>query len=100
MPYWLSLLAQAHLGNGDQESARATLDAAPVAATHRDERWWMPEVLLQSAALQRPAEAHATLARAIEMATGQSSQVLLRRCQDDLSALTVRGQRSAVRGTV
>jgi DNA-binding SARP family transcriptional activator len=102
MPYWLSLLAEAHLGHGDQDAARASLDAAQVAAAHHDERWWLPEVLRQSAALQPVTEAHATLQRAVEIAAGQSSLVLLRRCQDDLAALAapaVRDHRSAVRGT-
>jgi hypothetical protein len=99
MPYWLALLAETHLGQDDRDAARAALDAARVAAVHRDERWWLPEVLRRSAGLQPPEVARVTLRRAIEMAAGQSSLVLLRRCEDDLARLAVRGKRSAVRGT-
>jgi hypothetical protein len=99
MPYWLALLAETHLGQDDCDAARAALDAARVAAVLRDERWWLPEVLRRSAGLQPPEIAGVTLQRAIEMAAGQSSLVLLRRCEADLAGLAARGSRSAVRGS-
>ncbi|MFC9552627.1 ATP-binding protein [Rhodococcus sp. NPDC056960] len=45
MPYWLSLLAEVQIEVGDTDSARATLDAARIAAEQRDDRWWLPQVL-------------------------------------------------------
>lgn len=84
-PYWLSLLAETHIAGGDLDAARATLDAARVAAVQREERWWLPEVLRQAAALEPPAAALATLRRAAETAERQSSILLVRRCQQDLA---------------
>ncbi len=68
MPLWLSLLADAHRADGDGEAARAALDAARVAAVQHDDRWWLPEVLRQSAAWQPPEQASHTLAKAAVMA--------------------------------
>ncbi|BAH49506.1 ATP-binding protein [Rhodococcus opacus] len=45
MPYWLSLLAEVQIEVGDIGAARATLDAARIAAEQRDDRWWLPQVL-------------------------------------------------------
>jgi hypothetical protein len=90
MPYWLSLLAEALAEVGDSRSARATLDAAQVAAVQRDDRWWLPEVLRLAASLQAPAEARQTLLKAVDIASAQSSPRLLRRCEADLANLTVR----------
>jgi hypothetical protein len=103
MPYWLSLLAESHRARGDLAAARATLDAAQVAAAQHEERWWLPEVLRQVADLQPPADARMTLRRASELASSQSSRVLFARCEADLVALEgragsdVREERSSVR---
>ena len=100
MPYWLSLLAEAHLGTG-RPRRRAGEPSTPPR--------WRPRTATNAGgcrrcsvsrpALQPPAgrPGHACSARS-SMAAGQSSLVLLRRCEDDLAALGVRGQRSAVRG--
>ncbi len=51
MPYWLSLLADL-LTRGDRtDAARATLDAAVVAARAHDDLWWLPEVMRLRAAM-------------------------------------------------
>ncbi len=92
MPYWLCLLAEAHTARHDLESARAALDAARAAAAQHGERWWLPEVLRQSAALQPAGDARTTLQRGVDVAAAQSSVVLLRRCQDDLAAVAAGGR--------
>ena len=86
-PYWLSLLADTAIAQGDLTTARATLDAARVAAVQRNDHWWLPEVLRQSAKLQKPAEATQTLLDAAAMAHKQSSPRLARRCEEDLARL-------------
>lgn len=45
MPYWLSLLAEVQIDIGSTAAARATLDAALIAAEQHDDRWWLPQVL-------------------------------------------------------
>ncbi|WP_172651247.1 ATP-binding protein [Rhodococcus opacus] len=45
MPYWLSLLAEVQIDVGWRDAARATLDAARIAAEQHDDRWWLPQVL-------------------------------------------------------
>lgn len=96
-PYWLSLLAQTQSEMGDDEAARASLDAARIAAVQRDERWWLPEVLRLTAALQPADRAAQTLSRAGRMARSQSSAMLWSRCQEDLARLGVRASSDAVR---
>ncbi|RZL82874.1 MAG: SARP family transcriptional regulator [Rhodococcus sp. (in: high G+C Gram-positive bacteria)] len=44
MPYWLSLLAEVQIDVGDVDAARATLDAARIAAEQHDDRGWLPQV--------------------------------------------------------
>ena len=90
MPYWLSLLAEVHQRQGDTQAMRAAVDAAQVAALQHDDRWWLPEVLRQSASLQPSDVSAKTLQRAAAMATEQTSVALLRRCQVDLDRLGVR----------
>ena len=50
MPYWLSLLADLLARHERLEAARATLDAALVAARANDDLWWLPEVMRMRAA--------------------------------------------------
>jgi len=90
MPYWLSLLGDALSREGADEKARAVLDAALVAAQQRDDRWWLPEVLRQRAALDTGQRAVALVERGLLEATTQSSVELARRCAADLEALAVR----------
>jgi DNA-binding SARP family transcriptional activator/tetratricopeptide (TPR) repeat protein len=86
MPFWLSLLADL-LARGDQPgAARATLDAALVAAHTHDDRWWLPEVMRMRAAHDDDDGAISRLRSAAQMASAHGSTALLRRCQHDLAA--------------
>jgi DNA-binding SARP family transcriptional activator len=85
MPYWLSLLADL-LARGDQPgAARATLDAALVAAHTHDDRWWQPEVMRMRAVYDDGAAAISRLKSAAQMASAHGSTALLRRCEHDLA---------------
>jgi DNA-binding SARP family transcriptional activator/tetratricopeptide (TPR) repeat protein len=90
MPYWLWMVADLQRQDGDLAGAAATLDAAQAVAVSNDDVWWLPEVLRAQAALQPAARAATTLARAAQVAAGQSSARLLARCRDDLATLSVR----------
>ena len=90
MPYWLSLLADL-LTRGDRpDAARATLDAAVVAARAHDDLWWLPEVMRLRAAHDDEEAAVARLGSAARLASAHGSVALLRRCERDLRALGVR----------
>ncbi len=80
MPYWLSLLAQ----RTGPDRTRAVLDAAVASAVGRDDRWWLPELLRQRAALVDGPESAATLREALEVAEEQGSVTLAERCRHDL----------------
>ena len=85
MPYWLSLLADL-LARGDQPgAARATLDAALVAAHTHDDKWWLPEVMRMRAVYDDGAAAISRLQSAAQMASAHGSTALLRRCEHDLA---------------
>ncbi|MEP6665401.1 MAG: AAA family ATPase [Nocardioidaceae bacterium] len=84
LPYWLTLLAQTQHAAGDVAAARATLDAARVSASQRDDRWWLPEVLRELAALSDDQEASPLLKEAGAMALAQASPMLARRSHFDL----------------
>jgi tetratricopeptide (TPR) repeat protein len=85
MPYWLSLLA-AQLANGNQlEEARDTLDAALAAAKAHDDLWWQPEVMRMRAAYDKEQAAISRLRSAVQLASAQGSETLLRRCEHDLA---------------
>ncbi|MBH0122510.1 AAA family ATPase [Rhodococcus sp. CX] len=87
MPYWLTLLADLYRERpGD---ARATLDAATVAARARDDRWWLPEVMRMRAAYDAPPDAVARLRAAARLAGEHGSVALVRRCDRDLVGLGV-----------
>lgn len=90
MPYWLWLVADLQRRDGHLAGAAATLGAAEAVAVSNDDVWWLPEVLRAQAALQPAAQAAGTLARAAEVAAGQSSARLLTRCREDLAGLSVR----------
>jgi predicted ATPase len=86
MPYWLSLLADLSARHGRPEAARATLDAALVAARAHDDVWWLPEVMRMRAAHDGQQAAVSRLRSAAQMASAHGSVALLRRCEHDLAA--------------
>ncbi len=87
MPYWLSLLADLQAREGMADGARSSLDAAIVSANVRGELWWLPEVQRLRARFDEPAAAAARLGAALELASGQGSTALVRRCEASLAAL-------------
>jgi hypothetical protein len=90
MPYWLSLLADLLTRDNQPDAARATLDAALVAAQVHEDLWWLPEVMRLRAAHDSEEEAVARLRAAARLASAHGSLALLRRCERDLDALGVR----------
>ncbi|MEO7753098.1 MAG: AAA family ATPase [Terracoccus sp.] len=86
MPYWLSLVAELHLRDGNPAAAVAVLDAATSFATEHDDRWWLPEVLRARAALSPGSGSAVRLHHAMALARSQSSVTLLERCRADLDA--------------
>jgi tetratricopeptide (TPR) repeat protein len=84
MPYWLSLLADLKTRDNRPGAARATLDAALVAAHAHDDVWWLPEVMRMRAAHDDDATAIPRLRSATQMAAAHGSLALVRRCDDDL----------------
>jgi class 3 adenylate cyclase len=97
MPYWLSLLADLLAGNNRPDAARATLDAALVAAQDHDDLWWLPEVMRMRAAHDEEQAAVSRLRSAAQMASAQGVVALLRRCERDLAD---RGARLPASGVV
>ncbi len=86
MPYWLSLLADLSARHDQLDAARATLDAALVAARAHDDVWWLPEVMRMRAAYDGQQAAVSRLRSAAQMASAHGSVALLRRCEHDLAA--------------
>ncbi len=84
MPYWLTLLAQTQHAVGEVDAALATLDAARISAAQHDDKWWLPEVMREMAALSDQDEAVSLLREAHAIAVFQASPVLARRCVSDL----------------
>jgi DNA-binding SARP family transcriptional activator len=87
MPYWLTLLADAHTRLGNGPAAQAILAAAQSMSEQNEERWWQPEVLRRHAAFCDRPTARRMLTRAVRMTQEQGSVVLLGRCAHDLTVL-------------
>jgi hypothetical protein len=90
MPYWLALLADLSARTSNPGAARATLDAALVTATARDDLWWLPEVLRMRAAYDEEQAAVSRLRSGALMASQHGSVALLRRCEMDLMERGIR----------
>jgi DNA-binding SARP family transcriptional activator len=97
MPYWLSLLADLSARHHQPDAARATLDAALVAAQAHDDLWWLPEVMRMRARYDGGQAAIARLRSAAQLASAHGSAALLRRCEHDLAERGVRPQAPGVR---
>ena len=97
MPYWLSLLADLLTRDNQPGAARATLDAALVAAQAHDDLWWLPEVMRLRAAHDDEEAAVTRLRSAAELASAHGSVALLRCCERDLGT---RGVRISVPGVL
>jgi class 3 adenylate cyclase len=90
MSYWMSLLADLLARNNRLGEARATLDAALVAAQDHDDLWWLPEVMRMRAGYDEEQAAVSRLRSAAQMASAQGAVALLRRCERDLAGRGVR----------
>ncbi|HEY2220420.1 MAG TPA: AAA family ATPase [Actinomycetospora sp.] len=99
MPYWLSLVADLSAQLGQDESARATLDAALVSGRSRGDLWWSPEVMRMRAAFDDGSGAVTRLRSAVALAASQGSVALLRRCERDLAERGVPAAAPGVRPT-
>ncbi len=98
MPYWLSLLADLLARTGQRDAARATLDAAEVTGKSHDDVWWLPEVLRMRAMYDEDDQvALPRLRAAAALASAHGSVALLRRCERDIAARSVRSSPSSVR---
>ena len=89
MPFWLSLLADLLVRDNQPRAARATLDAAMIAAQAHDDLWWLPEVMRMRAVHDGKQAAIARLRSAAQLASAHGSIALLRRCEHDLAARTI-----------
>ena len=90
MPYWLSLLADLLARDNQRDAARATLDAALIAAQAHEDLWWLPEVMRLRAAHDDEEKAVTRLRSAARLASAHGSLALLRRCDRGLGAVGVR----------
>lgn len=90
MPYWLTLLADLQARSNRLDAARATLDAALIAAQAHDDVWWLPEAMRLRAADDEEQAAISRLRSAAQMASAQGAVALLRRCRGDLAGHGVR----------
>jgi tetratricopeptide (TPR) repeat protein len=87
MAYWLYLLADVMIREGDTAAARGIIDAALAEAEQHDERWWMPEILRARARLLSRDAAVPILRQAAILAMNQHSRLLQARCERDLAEL-------------
>jgi DNA-binding SARP family transcriptional activator len=81
LPYYLALLAEAHLRTGATQAGLDVVEAGLAHGRETNERWWDAELhrlraLLLLAAGAEPAEAEAALRRALEIARGQQARSL------------------------
>ena len=86
MPFWLSLLADLLVRDNQLGHARATLDAALIAAQAHDDLWWLPEVMRMRAVHDGKQAAITRLRSAARLASAHGSVALLRRCEHDLAS--------------
>ena len=82
----MSLAADLHADCGQPGTARATLDAAIATARAHDDLWWLPEVMRLRAAYDQPSGAR-RLRAAADLAAGQGSITLQRRCEASLAGV-------------
>jgi DNA-binding SARP family transcriptional activator len=81
LPYYLALLAEAHLRAGEADAGLAVVEEASACSRDTNERWWDPELhRLRAELLLRGgadvAEAETALGRALEVARGQAARSL------------------------
>jgi DNA-binding SARP family transcriptional activator/predicted ATPase len=100
LPYYLALLADAHLRAGEVEAGLAVVEEALAVGQETNERWWDAELLRLRAELllangAELASAEAALARALEIARGQGAKSLELRAAGALAGVWARSGREA-----
>jgi DNA-binding SARP family transcriptional activator len=75
-PYYLSILAEAHHAEGDDDRARAILGAALSTAHANEDRYWVPEIQRLIAEFGPEAEREDGLRVALDVARSQGSRSL------------------------
>ena len=75
-PFWLSLLAEVLVDEGDAERARRVLGEARAWAHEAGDRWWLAELWRLEARLADDDEAGGLLERALEVAAEQGATTL------------------------
>ena len=100
MPYYLALLADAHLRANQPDAGLAVVEEALSLGRETNERWWdaelhrlRAELLLAGGA--EAAEAEAALRRALEIARGQQAKSLELRAARALAGLWAASGRTA-----
>ena len=100
MPYYLALLADAHLRADETDAGLDVVEEALSRARETNERWWdaelhrlRAELLLRGGA--EAAEAEAALRRALEIARGQQAKSLELRAAGALARLWAGSGRTA-----
>jgi tetratricopeptide (TPR) repeat protein len=100
LPYYLALLADAHLRADEADSGLDVVEEALSHGRETSERWWdaelhrlRAELLLAGGA--PPAEAEAALTRALEIARGQQARSLELRAAGALAGLWAKAGRTA-----
>ena len=84
VPYWLGLIASAHLSLGRPEKAAATIEAAVLRSEASQERWCLAELLRMESgvrAAEPEGQPDASLARAREVAETQGAAAWLDRLE-------------------
>ncbi|HEX5465329.1 MAG TPA: AAA family ATPase [Candidatus Limnocylindrales bacterium] len=89
-PYWLTILAEAHLAAGRPEAAAAVIDAALATAHDNDDRWWLPEIHRLAGELRRGPDGEGHLRAALAVAREQGSTMLAGRARASLRARRAR----------
>jgi len=100
LPYYLALLAEAHLRAGEPAAGLELVEQALGRSRETNERWWDAELhRLRAELLLRggagPVEAEAALRRALEIARGQQARSLELRAAVSLAGLWAASDRAA-----
>jgi DNA-binding SARP family transcriptional activator/predicted ATPase len=100
LPYYLALLADAHLRAGEADAGLEVAEEALARSRETSERWWDAELHRLRAELllaggSEPGEAEAALRRALEIARGQQARSLELRAARTLARLWAASGRAA-----
>ncbi|MEO8107911.1 MAG: AAA family ATPase, partial [Actinomycetes bacterium] len=83
-PYYLSLLADVRLEQGQKAQAAAVIETALDMAEENEDSWWVPELLRLKAQVVEGDQAADLRARALALAQRDGSAALVTRINDDI----------------